>query len=128
MPFLDFSISLPEDIIRVIDTVNDSNFKMCFDTGHVGAFEVPIGDEVRRCGDRIDAFHIHDTKCSLDLHLIPGYGIIDWHDFSNALTYIKFEGCFSLETSPPAKLPLNIYEEQNYTLVNIAKSIIDGEF
>ena len=128
MPFLDFSISKPEDIIRVIDTVNDSHFKMCFDTGHVGAFEIPVGDDVRRCGERIEAFHIHDTKCNLDLHLLPGYGVIDWRDFSKALKDIKFKGCFSFETSPPANLPTEIYIEQNTGLVNIADAIIKGEF
>ncbi|MBQ7901129.1 MAG: sugar phosphate isomerase/epimerase [Clostridia bacterium] len=128
MPFLNFSLSKPVDILRVINEINDSNFKMCFDTGHVGTFELNVGDEVRRAGDKIEAFHIHDTKCNLDLHLLPFYGIIDWTDFSQALKDINFNGCFSLETSPPHTLPLDIYWEQHVSLVNIAKAIIKGNF
>ena len=125
MPFLNFSLSRPEDIFRFVKTMNDDHFKICLDTGHVNVFEdLSIGDSVRLMGDEIRALHIHDNKCGYDLHLMPYFGTIDWSEFTKALKDINYQGVFSLETAPPAAVPAPVYEELLKSLANIAKHIM----
>lgn len=124
MPFLNFSLSKPADILKVVKTINDDNFKVCLDTGHVGAFEsISAGDAVRELGNELKTLHVHDTKQNKDLHLWPYFGIIDWDDFAKALKEINYSGVFSLETSPPVKAPKYLYEEMGEKLIKIAKEI-----
>jgi len=125
MPFLEFSISKPEEILKFVKTINDEHFKICFDTGHVSVFDhLIIGDEVRRLGSEIRTLHVHDNMLNKDLHLFPYFGVTDWRDFASALKDIQFGGCFSLETIPSKKLPDDIFEDMCKLLVRISKEII----
>ncbi len=126
MPMLEFSLAKPVDILKVVETINDEHFKICLDTGHVSVFkDLSLGDEVRRLGTKIQVLHVHDNRNSMDLHLVPYSGIIDWQDFADALHEIDFEGVFSLETVPSVKLPLDIYEDMYKINCRIADSIIN---
>ncbi|MBQ7793662.1 MAG: sugar phosphate isomerase/epimerase [Clostridia bacterium] len=125
MPMLDFSMSKPSDILKFVRTINDEHFKICLDTGHVSVFnDLVLADEVRRLGNEIRVLHVHDNKISKDLHMMPYFGVIDWKDFAEALKEIKFNGSFSLETVPPAKLPPQIFEDMCKILAKIAKEIV----
>ena len=125
LPFPGFSLSKPDAVHRLVKELDSKNVGMCLDTGHTACFnEISPGDAVRRFGESIKAFHIHDTIPGHDLHLIPGFGIIDWCDFALALKETGFDGAFSLETLPPRKLPLPLFEEMSITLSKIAKHII----
>lgn len=124
MPFLNYSLSKPEKILEFVELINDENFKICLDTGHVATFkELSVGDEIRRLKDKIQVFHIHDTIYEKDIHLFPYDGVIDWVDFAKALKEINFKGVFSLETQPSWKLPEDIFEEMCKLLVKIAKDV-----
>lgn len=125
MPMRKFSLATPEKILKFVKTINDENFKICLDTGHVSVFDdLNMGDEVRRLGDEIRVLHVHDNKWGADLHLAPYFGIIDWESFANALADIGFNGCFSLETMPAGKLSDNLFEEACRLLQKIASDII----
>ena len=125
MPMLRFSLSTPEQILKLAEEMNDDNFKICLDTGHVSVFgeELDIVDEVRRLGDKIQVLHVHDNRNGIDLHLMPYYGIIDWKRFSEALKEIGYKGVFSLETTPSKKLPTDLFDEMGVALYKIAKEI-----
>lgn len=126
MPMLDFSMAKPVDILRFVKEINDDNFKICLDTGHVSVFnELSPGNAVRELGDEIRVLHVHDNKHSFDLHLAPYFGIIDWEDFAAALKEINFKGVFSLETLPSKKLPDDIFESMGKSFFNIADNIIN---
>ena len=126
MPFLKFSLSKPEDILRLVKTIDDDNFKICLDTGHVAVFnELSVGDEVRRTGSEIRAFHVHDNKLSKDLHLWPYFGIIDWKDFGKAVRDIDFRYPVSLESVSPGKVSDAVYEQMSKTLNLLAREIFD---
>jgi len=125
LPFEEFPLSLPEDIIKFVKLMNDDNFKMCFDTGHSWVFDLPVGEQVRLCKDYIRVFHIHDNKWHSDQHAIPFYGTIDWDDFSKSLKDIDFNGVFSLEVLPPAKVEDAIFEKIAVSLKEIACQIIN---
>lgn len=125
MPMRKFSLSKPQAILDIVSEINDDNFKICLDTGHVSVFEeLSVGDEVRRVGKEIKTLHVHDNKIGKDLHLMPYFGVINWKDLANALNEIGFEGCFSLETMPPGGLPDKIFEDMCKSLFDIANDIV----
>jgi sugar phosphate isomerase/epimerase len=124
MPMHKFSLATPEDILRFVKTIDDENFKICLDTGHVSVFGRSVGNAVRMLGDYIRVLHVHDNVHGMDLHMMPRFGVIDWEDFAKALHEIDFQGSFSLETLPSHKLPDDIYEEICISLFKIAKDIV----
>lgn len=125
MPMPKFSLAAPERILEFVKTIDDDNFKICLDTGHVSVFEnLSLGGETRRLGKYIKVLHVHDNLWGMDLHLPPYYGIADWGDFASALEEIGFDGSFSLETNPPAKLPDDIFEQMCVCYAKIAENIV----
>ncbi len=126
MPMRNFSLATPYEILDFIKLINDKNFKICLDTGHIATFpELSVGQSVRDLGDNIRAFHIHDSFPDRDLHLLPYFGTIDWEDFKSALKDINYTGNLCLETAPPYRLPNEIYEEICISLNKIMRTIAD---
>ena len=98
MPFENFSLSKPSEILRFVNNMNCDSLKICFDTGHAAVFNNEnVADAVRKLGNEIKTLHVHDTRLGLDLHLPPTFGVIDWKAFVKALNDIGFDGVFSLE-------------------------------
>lgn len=126
MPFGLFSISKPVDTYRFVKEINDNNFKMCLDTGHVSVFGLSPAEAVREMSDEIKVLHVHDNKHKMDLHLMPHFGVIDWADFGKALRDVGFNGVFSLEVRPPSSLPTDLFEECGKWLFEVSKRIIES--
>ena len=125
MPMMNLSISKPENILGIIKEINDDNFKMCFDTGHVSVFEkMDVAEEIIRCGEYIKTFHIHDNKYGKDLHLVPSYGRIDWKSVREALKRISFDGVFSLEVDLPDISDDVLFEKHISLMLDTAKNIV----
>lgn len=125
MPMMNLSLSKPESILNMIKEINDDNFRMCFDTGHVSVFEeLDVSEEIRRCAEYIRTFHIHDNKYGKDLHLVPFYGRIDWKKVCEALKDISFEGIFSLEVNLPDISDNILFERHISLLLDTAKNIV----
>ena len=127
MPMPNFSIGTPEEILNFVKEMNDENFQICLDTGHVNVYDgkLDIGNEVRRLGNYIKCLHVHDNKYNRDMHLIPYFGSIDWNGFMTGLRDIGYDGVFSLETNPPTTLPGQLFEEQAVLLYKIAKNLTE---
>jgi len=126
MPFLKFSISTPEAIKRFVEEMNDENFQICLDTGHVSVFpELSLGDSVRSLGSHIKVLHVHDNDREHDRHFMPYFGKIDWAEFKAALRDIGYSGVLSLEASPPKTLPTALYEKSLLLLSDIAKELAE---
>lgn len=127
MPMLRFSIATPEDILRFVRFMNDDHFKVCLDTGHVNVFNhLSIGDSVRLLGKEIRTLHVHDNSRSIDLHQMPFFGTLNWKELADALHEIEYDGVFSLETAPPARLPDPLHDEAGRFLFRVANQIING--
>ena len=124
MPMPRFSIGKPEAILRFVQEMDDENFQICLDTGHVAVYrDLNLAEETRRLGKCIRVLHVHDNRNGLDLHQLPYDGVIDWPSFAEALRDIDFDGVFSLECGAPAKLPDGLFEEAARLAANIAKQI-----
>ncbi len=127
MPMRNFSLATPYEILDFAKQINDENFKICLDTGHIVTFpELSAAQCVRDLGSEIHAFHIHDSFPDRDLHLLPYFGITDWQDFSAALKDINYTGGICLETAPPHKLPNDLYEELCISLNKIMQTIANN--
>ena len=125
MPFKDFSLSTPDEILGFVREIDDENFKICLDTGHVVCInEETPADAVRKLGDEICALHVHDTKAFHDYHLMPYCGEIDWKDFGKALNEIGFDGAFSWEINLGSKYSDKTFMSAAKLLSDIADEII----
>jgi len=126
MPFPSFCISKPLEIYSIIKEVNDENYKMCFDTGHVNVFK---DLDVAKCfydvADEVAVLHVHDNCGDTDSHLFPTFGSIDWKSFYKALCNTGFDGVFSLETSPKNYANIDEFENSAGELYSIAKRITE---
>ena len=125
MPMLRFSLARPRDIMRVIDQMDDDHFVGCLDTGHVAVFpDEDIAEAVRTFGKKLRIMHVHDNSGRGDKHKHPYYGILDWKKYAAALKEIGFDGVFSLETLPSAKLPDSLFLEGAAHLAHIVDEIL----
>ena len=125
MPFTNFSLSKPCDILRFVKTINDQKFKICLDTGHISVFgsDLSLYDEIKRLGSEIKVLHVHDNKCIGDEHLLPFLGSIDWQKVCLALNEIGFDGVLSLETAPPMALNDDNFEKMYSVYAGCAKQL-----
>lgn len=124
MPMPEFSIATPSCILNMVNAINDDNFQICLDTGHVSVFnDLSLSYAIRELGDKIKVLHIHDNNGVYDEHLSPYKGIIDWKEFSKALEDIGYNGVISLETLPDINLNDNDFDAECVKLCDIAKSI-----
>lgn len=125
MPMLRFSLARPEGIMRVVNAMDDDHFAVCLDTGHVAVFpDEDIADAVKTFGDKLKIMHVHDNSGRGDEHKHPYYGILDWKKYAAALKEIGFDGVFSLETLPSAKLPDSLFLEGAAHLAHIVDEIL----
>ncbi len=125
MPWHKFSLSKPEEIIKLIKDIKDDHFKMCLDTGHMNVFhDLDIEKELKRCEKYLRVLHVHDSIGKIDAHLLPFCGRFDFNSFAHALKKINFDGVFSFETAPSSKLPTPIFEEMSKSLCNIGKYLV----
>lgn len=126
MPFLNFSISKPAEILSIVEEINDEHFQICLDTGHVNVFrDLNIYEEVKRIGKYLRVLHVHDNVSSKDIHLFPCFGSLDWKGFMQGLREVGFDGSFLIETTPPTALPDRLFEEASRLLVNVVHHVID---
>lgn len=80
----------------VIDNIKNSNVGICYDSGHVHAHFDDEFDFDKFKG-RIFAVHLHDNDGSVDEHLLPFEGTIDWDNVISKLKENGFEGYTTLE-------------------------------
>lgn len=126
MPMPEFSLGSPTEIWEFVKRMDDEYFKICLDTGHAAVYkDLTPADAIRKFGKEVRVLHVHDNNGREDQHALPYYyGTIDWKDFGQALKECQFDGVFSYETAPSAKLPISTFEEMNIMLVNLAKEIL----
>lgn len=118
------SNSRPEAILRAVKEINSPFFRVCLDTGHCAVFGDSPADAVRLIGkEYLSTLHVHDNDGCGDCHWLPGAGVIDWQDFSDALAEIGFEGSVSLETAVDGNIPEPDREAAEIALFNTVRKI-----
>jgi sugar phosphate isomerase/epimerase len=82
------------DNIRIIDAVAHPNAGLLPDTFHMSIEEADMGQALIQAGNRIAHVHLGDSN-----RLLPGCGLLNWHDIFGALAVVGYEGYVNLECS-----------------------------
>ena len=102
---------------------------LCFDTGHwrvaAGADDMSL---LEHFGHRLISTHIHDNFGTLDDHLLPFEGCIDWVKVMHAIAATPYETPLNLETPADrhslAELPF--YKRAQAAAVRLEQMIADA--
>ncbi len=93
-------IDTTEKGLRVLDRVGQANLFMTLDIGHLQCQgELPIGQYLRRCGERLIHVHVDDARPGEHEHLMPGLGTVDWEDVLPSLHDMGYQGALAVELS-----------------------------
>lgn len=68
-----------------------------WDTGHAHIAGHVQSEALRQAGSRLKMLHIHDNEGSLDLHLAPYMGSVDWADLLDGLRAVRYDGDINYE-------------------------------
>lgn len=98
VPVMPFYSSNYEDLMVLVDSFNDPNVAICWDTGHAHLMHFNQADAIRTLGDRIKCTHIHNNFKYDDNHLPPDSGSIPWSEVMPAFASIGYDGALTLET------------------------------
>jgi len=96
-------ISSPEEVTRLVQEVNMTNFGINYDPWHFELAGMNIVESVARCAPWIVHTHLHDVPYdSEDLpwhkrECIPGDGSIDWSAIIEQLKKDDYKGVLSIE-------------------------------
>ena len=128
MPMPALSLATPYQILDFVKRINSPNFRVCLDTGHCAATKNDPAEAVRAIGkEYLRVMHVHDNDGIGDLHWLPETGVINWAEFSKALSDIGFDGTFSLETDVnPSGLTPQEYREARKNLALTANRLANG--
>ena len=127
MPFPGLILSSPAQVLAFVREFRSPYMKACLDTGHAAVLGLSAGESARLIGrEALACLHVHDNDGRRDLHWLPCQGVIDWEDFSRALSQIGFEGSFSLETDVPGRLPAAAREAWERALALTARALAQG--
>jgi len=111
-----------DTVPRLVDAIDEPNVGYCIDSGHAHAFGTPVTEWLDVAGARLFETHFHDNHAggktaypqeglvesapSVDEHLPPGFGTIDWRDVIQGLDRIAFAGPVGFELSGWPGMPL----------------------
>jgi len=91
------------DLVDSLNQAHGNHFAACLDTGHATVVGQDPAAMLRKLGNRTRVLHIHDNDGVLDQHWLPGIGVINWEDVTNAISEIGFTGAFNTEVSTVLK-------------------------
>ncbi|MDD3726030.1 MAG: sugar phosphate isomerase/epimerase [Candidatus Ratteibacteria bacterium] len=94
--------SRPEHFTIFVEKFAHPHLGFCLDTGHANVSCESDGpmiffDVMQKY---LVAFHIQDNSGDRDIHLAPGYGLIDWNTFFKKMDEINFSHPACIETPP----------------------------
>jgi sugar phosphate isomerase/epimerase len=89
-------------LLRLLDSVQDTNFGVILDTAHQHAQKEILPLAIEKLGDRLKYVHVADNDGRENKHLVPGNGNIDWDELFKVLKTRNFDGFFSIDLE---KLP-----------------------
>ena len=81
---------------------NQPHVGFCWDCGHEGCF-TPGRRYMPLFGDRLICTHIHDNLGTVDMHVPPFMGSIDWENVMKALADIDYDGNLTFEADNTLK-------------------------
>ena len=108
------------------------NVGFCWDSGHEQCYNRGK-DMLALYGDRLMATHLNDNlgvsdyegkiTWTDDLHLLPGDGIINWHEAVSKLKHCGYDGILTFELNKESKP--NRYENDKYKRLGIEEYVTE---
>lgn len=96
MPLGVFPGSRMNDLAQIVRLLSREEVALILDTGHA-EIVADAAEETRHAAGLLASTHVHDNDGKLDLHGIPGSGMIDWPAWIEALDEIDYGGTIMLE-------------------------------
>lgn len=103
-----------DSLIRLINDVNEKNFKANFDTGHLSAQRECVPLALLKLKDMFANIHIADNIPVNMEHITVGKGSIDWEEFFRILKTIKYDGYLGLDLSASGTIEKDLLDSAAY--------------
>lgn len=88
----------PEELTKIINTLNSSCFVACIDVGHAALVGHEPEDFILKMPKgMVKTVHIQDGDYQDDRHMLPSIGYYNWDNIIKALKEIEFDGVFNME-------------------------------
>lgn len=85
-----------DQLMELVSHFGD-NTGVCLDFGHAHMHGLDLPNEIRTYGARLIATHVADNHGSMDEHLLPFYGTVDWKACMQALRETGYRGDLTFE-------------------------------
>ncbi|MBR1583576.1 MAG: sugar phosphate isomerase/epimerase [Spirochaetales bacterium] len=89
--------SCADELIDLVDTIGSDRVGICWDFGHANISGQNQCESLEKIGERLIATHVHDNAGTIDEHLAPFFGRMDWPPIIAKLKEIDYKGYFTLE-------------------------------
>ena len=112
---------MPEHICALADLFD---IGICWDFGHAHVKGQLQSEWLSQMGKRIKMLHVHDNYPTVDAHVAPFLGKIDWQDAMQGLKKIGYQGLLNYEVDTHHVPPV-AREDYARMLVKIAHTLVD---
>ena len=89
--------SCADELVDLVDTIGSERVGICWDFGHANISGQDQCLSLEKVGERLIATHVHDNAGTIDEHLAPFFGRMDWPPIMKKLREIDYKGYFTLE-------------------------------
>ncbi|MFQ5891225.1 MAG: sugar phosphate isomerase/epimerase family protein [Candidatus Methanofastidiosia archaeon] len=114
--------SRPDIYRKLLDRVNSSRLKICFDMGHANIFsKAPLEEWIAVLREGIVYMHVNDNEGDIDNELVPGEGNINWHEYSDQIEKYQIAPgiVFEVGTLEKTIQSLKYFREKNIYPLNV---------
>jgi sugar phosphate isomerase/epimerase len=95
----------PHQVRPLLDALDSSHVRFCFDTGHANTFgSAPCGEWMEALGDRLGEIHIHDNDGTTDQHLPVGEGNFPFRELLALVRQKNLRPILTIESHSDASL------------------------
>ena len=109
----------PDPIKNLLEEINSSHFRFCFDTGHHHVFsKTPVPIWLETLGRYLCEVHLHDNHKEMDEHLPLGEGGFDFEQFFSLLSQLKLNPIYTIEPHEEAHLWRGLEAARKYIVTN----------
>ena len=101
-------------LLRLVEAVDDDNFGVILDTAHQHAQKELLPLCVEKLGRHIRYVHIADNDGTVNRHLEPGAGNIDWEGVFLALKKVGYDGYYAIDLEKLPQLGKKFVESKRF--------------
>lgn len=87
----------PEEVLRLLKDIDRENVRLCWDVEHGSIQNIDQKKALDMLKDYLVTTHISDETGVNNIHILPGFGRIDWTELMEIFAEINYEGIFDFE-------------------------------